>query len=928
VPTSGTLTYAYTLKAAQNTPGADQSLDPITLKVTDAGGSTANGTLTVRIVDDAPVANPDSVEIGENVTGSTVSGNVVTGSGPSGNVADIVGADGPSGSGAVTAVSFGGTTGTIGSALNGSYGSLTLNAGGSYSYILDSTNPAVEALNPGQMLSETYSYTITDGDGDTSTTTLTITIAGENDAPVVVGGGSSISGVEDDVIVLTLSDFPYSDVDAGDALEAVRIAELPTSGALYLDGVQVLAGGVISVADIAAGKLTYRSAPDGNGPSYASFGYQLGDGISFSATGTMNIEIAPRNDTPTVAGPANATATEDIPLAFDGGSSADHAPVLRIDDLADLTQTGATDLFTLTLAVGHGTLTIADPEGTVIGEGTGASLSLTGTRDALNAALRTLTYLADADYSGADQLLVGLDDHINAGSGAGAEPGTAGHVVDILVRGQGDPPILTANPARGAEDSWVPIDIDVASADLSDPETVGLDLTGLPAGWSIRVGTGEAVLSMDAGQIFRFTAADVAVGLSIMAPANVNSAAGQSITLNLAATSTGGGSAAVTQGQLTVAIDPVNDRPVASGQIILPTIIGVGTSGGTIAELFGGHYTDVTDDTAVSRGAERDTPLAGVAIVGNDATASQGAWQYDLGDGAGWRAIPTSGLGDHSALILPASAQIRFVPAQGFSGQPGGLMVRLSDGTSFPAASATPDALVDLTAIAAGALGDQTGGWSQQTVPVSLAVSNTPADTQAAFLDLPGYDRWGTMFHKREVYDEHREDLPLYLEGRPVDRYTVAWQPISQQMVFRWSGGIAGGKLTYEATLGRNEPLPSWITFNATMQTVTAMPDNDVKPGIYVVRVVARDTAGHEAESALTIHVLRDNAKSMEEIRRRAQGDKARFGAPLGVLDESRENDPRGQAESRAPALPSIRPGRRVARHWPGRSSPSVQPDR
>ncbi len=891
VPTSGSLSYSYTLKAAQDTPGADQSLDPITLEVVDAGGSSAAGTLTIRIIDDAPVASADSVTIGEN--GTDLSGNVVTGGGAPGNAGDDVGADGPSISGAVTAVEFGGSAGTVGSALAGAYGSLTLNADGSYNYVLDRANPIVEALNPGQTLTETYTYTITDGDGDVSSTTLTITISGQNDAPVITGGGSSIAGIEDDVIVLAPSDFPFSDVDAGDGLESIRISGEPTRGGLYLNGVQVRAGDVVSIADIAAGKLTYRPAADGNGPSYATFGYQLGDGTDFSATGTMNIDIAPRNDTPTVAGPASATATEDTPLAFDGGGGADHAPALSIDDLVDLSQTGGSDLFTLTLSVGHGTLTIADPNGAVTGEGSGASLTLTGTRDALNDALATLTYLADADYSGTDQLLLGLDDHINAGSGTGAEPGTASHVVDILVLGQGDPPLLSARPAQGLEDSWVPLDIDIAGTDLSDPETVGLDLTGLPAGWSIRVGTGQAVVSMAAGQVFSFTAADLAAGLSVMAAPDANDAAGQSITLGLAAKSTDGNSTAVTRGQLTVSIAPVNDRPIASGEIVLPPIDGVGSSGGTVADLFGSHYNDVTDDASVSHGADRDTPLAGIAIVGNLASANEGVWQFDLGDGAGWRDIPNSGLGDRSALVLPASAQIRFVPAQGFSGQPGGLVARLSDGTGFQSGSG---ALVDLTAVTAGALGERTGGWSQQLVPVSVTV-NALADTQAAFLDLPGYDRWGTTFQERKVYDEQPEGLLAYLEGRPVDRYTVAWQPISQQMIFRWSGGVTEGKLTYEATLGRNEPLPYWITFNATMQTVTAMPDHHVEPGIYVVRVVARDTAGHEAESALTIHVLHDNAKSMEEIRRRAQGDRPHFGAPVGSLDEPRGTDSLGRSE-------------------------------
>src|SRR3546814_4631300 len=67
------------------------------------------------------------------------------------------------------------------------YGTLTLNADGSYSYALDNANSAVQGLSAGQILTEIFSYTITDGDGDPATTTLTITINGANDGVTVNG---------------------------------------------------------------------------------------------------------------------------------------------------------------------------------------------------------------------------------------------------------------------------------------------------------------------------------------------------------------------------------------------------------------------------------------------------------------------------------------------------------------------------------------------------------------------------------------------------------------------------------------------------------------------------------------------------------------------------------------------------------------------
>ena len=60
VPTAGTLTYSYTLNRDQTTPAASESTEVLALEITDAGGTSASGTLTIRIVDDQPTANADT----------------------------------------------------------------------------------------------------------------------------------------------------------------------------------------------------------------------------------------------------------------------------------------------------------------------------------------------------------------------------------------------------------------------------------------------------------------------------------------------------------------------------------------------------------------------------------------------------------------------------------------------------------------------------------------------------------------------------------------------------------------------------------------------------------------------------------------------------------------------------------------------------
>jgi VCBS repeat-containing protein len=80
-----------------------------------------------------------------------------------------------------------GTSGTVGSALTGTHGTLTLNADGSYSYVVNNNDAAVQALNTGGTLTDTFTYTVKDPGGLlTNTAQLTITINGADDAPVGV----------------------------------------------------------------------------------------------------------------------------------------------------------------------------------------------------------------------------------------------------------------------------------------------------------------------------------------------------------------------------------------------------------------------------------------------------------------------------------------------------------------------------------------------------------------------------------------------------------------------------------------------------------------------------------------------------------------------------------------------------------------------
>ncbi len=80
-----------------------------------------------------------------------------------------------------------GTVGDVGKSVTGSYGSLTLNSDGSYSYA-NSNSTAVTAA--GGVAVDIFSYTVSNGDGGTASSTLSVVIT--NSSETYIGGTSGV----------------------------------------------------------------------------------------------------------------------------------------------------------------------------------------------------------------------------------------------------------------------------------------------------------------------------------------------------------------------------------------------------------------------------------------------------------------------------------------------------------------------------------------------------------------------------------------------------------------------------------------------------------------------------------------------------------------------------------------------------------------
>lgn len=178
--------------------------DSFTYTTTDSEGVVSSpATVTIGFGDnDAPYAvdDTDGVTAGMVAYGeegehpemdipAPVTGNVIDGDSTNGTGGEDTDPDGDP----LTVIAVNGSGADVGVVINGSYGTVTINADGSYSYDLTDTNPDVIGLGDGDILQDVFSYTIADGEGGTDTATLTITITGANDGPTAINDFNAVT---------------------------------------------------------------------------------------------------------------------------------------------------------------------------------------------------------------------------------------------------------------------------------------------------------------------------------------------------------------------------------------------------------------------------------------------------------------------------------------------------------------------------------------------------------------------------------------------------------------------------------------------------------------------------------------------------------------------------------------------------------------
>ena len=194
IDTTGNWSYS-----AVNSQAAIQALDVgetlvEVLTVTTFDGSTQVVTITINGAEDAAVIGGTAVgTVAED--GSLIASNALT-------ITDVDSSDNP--------ISFNDVVPTLGD--NG-YGNFEI-TGNSWTFTLDNTNAAVQALDVTESLTDTFTFTATDG----STQVVIVTITGTEDAPTVDNAIGDQVAIENAAFSFTVAANTFGDLDTSDAL--------------------------------------------------------------------------------------------------------------------------------------------------------------------------------------------------------------------------------------------------------------------------------------------------------------------------------------------------------------------------------------------------------------------------------------------------------------------------------------------------------------------------------------------------------------------------------------------------------------------------------------------------------------------------------------------------------------------------------------
>jgi hypothetical protein len=554
-------------------------------------------------------------------------------------------------------------------------------------------------------------YTLVGGvDDNTDVTSFTfdITVAPVNDAPA--GTTATITINEDSPRTLTAADFGFSDDNDSPAnsLAAVKITTLPAAGSLTLSGAAVSAGAEITAAQINAGNLVFTPAANARGNAHASFTFQVKDN---GGTASGGVDLDPSPNTLTF----NVTPVNDAPLTADASASVAKNGTLTFS-LTSTDVDGGTSAVNDAAVTGYRIVSLP-ASGTLYG---GDNVAISAPNTVITAAQAT-----GMKYTPTSNTVGDVSFQFRAIDAADVESVTSTYT-------------LTATAFNFAPTVTVPVAQTVA-------EDASLGITGLSVAdsdaGSARV---QLTLTVSNGKVALASVADL---FDAATGGNAISASSErTLTVYGTVTAVNAALATVTYtpeanffgaDTLTVKIDDLGNADgdaVASNNVPktdTKTVALAVTNAADAPVTGSAALAAVNEDTSSPSGstvsfllanfsdADANT-LAGIAISADASTAAQGAWQYSLNGGATWSAVGS--VSSSSALLIPASAWLRFLPAADYYGTPGSLTVHAIDSSTSRSFTSDPQSRQTASVTAGGTDIDFTGN----TLSTSVTADDDP----------------------------------------------------------------------------------------------------------------------------------------------------------------------------------------------------------
>ncbi|MFZ4550972.1 MAG: VCBS domain-containing protein [Aquabacterium sp.] len=518
------------------------------------------------------------------------------------------------------------SSGAAGASVLGRYGALTVNADGSYVYVVDNSLAGVENLAAGEVADDTFDIQVVRDGGRTVVTQLTVRITGANDTPVVSVVDVVGAVTEDAAATGTLTDsgtIDFTDVDLSDVHSIGPV----TSSSGALGTLSAIVSTDASDVDGTGGVVTWTYTVDNAKVKYLAAGetrvetftFNVLDGHGGSVARTVTVTITGTNDEPVVASTdVTGGVTE---LVTPAGNLSDSGSIAFED--VDLRDTHSVVVTPEAGVIGTLVASVSAQASDVDGKGGVISWTYTVAADQVE-------YLA-AGETRIETFTVTLSD---------GQGGSIDRTVTVTITGTADAPVVAVSDVTGGV-----LEMTAPSGQLTDSGTIAFTDVDLTNGHSVTVtststsplGTLTPVVTTDTtgsgtGGLLTWTYAVDADKLEYLAKDETRT---ETFTVTL--TDSDGTTVYRT---ITVTLTGTNDEPVAvaqTGNAVEDETLTV-TTGGLLTGAQDVDVADVLHVVGVASGTST-APVAGTltatGVYGTLVVNGDGSYTYDVNTEAG-----------------------------------------------------------------------------------------------------------------------------------------------------------------------------------------------------------------------------------------------------------------------------------------------------